>query len=552
MTIQLPQQLERLDDTLPGVRSRVVLGFVFSLIIALGSWGSGAVLEPYIASLAPGFELTSRTGGSPLAATITMAGLVGMVWVWWGLRNRGVTASQWAWIILLWAAPLLIAAPLQSRDMYSYAAQGQLLHEGLSPYTNAVRDMDSDWVRHTSAVWLVSPSPYGPFFLMIARAAAMISGGNILVALAVFRLSAVVALVATTWGVSEISRRLGLAPERASMIGWLALANPFVLTQVVAGGHNDALTTALIVVAVLFAWNKRLAAASIAVALAAMVKVTAVIALPFVALLWLVVARPVTFRNLVSALLRSVGYAMIPAVLLSLGLGLGFDWVIPVDGLEEGISPSLVSAVGVVIGTLGGLLGGGFAAVESTVAIAQSLGVLAMMVALVVTFVVLAGRVLVDAGGRSAADPGGVSAANTGWDTTATIERIIQGLAVGLTITVALAPTIRVWYILWFLPVAALVLTEKRLITALAVLTTFATIWVLPDGNSVNFPALNPMFIVIGVALMGFLVYLWQLWTRNLAADSKAVSSAILRGTTSDPSPATVTPGEEGLVTARS
>lgn len=503
MSVQLAGPFQSLRETDPAYRSRIIAGFVAAIVVALSSWGSAAVLEPYIASLVPGLALTSRTGGSPLAATFTLAGLAVMVWAWWDLRRAGLTPAQWRNIMLLWAAPLLVAAPLQSRDMYSYAAQGQLLNEGLSPYTNGVRDMESDWVAHTSAIWLASPSPYGPFWLMLARAVAMVSGGSILIALLGFRLLGVGALLLAAWAVTEISTRLELSPQRAAMVAWLALANPFVLTQVVGGGHNDALVTALILVAVVRAWDGRLGIASMLVALAAMIKVTAVVALPFIALLWLVVWGPVTFQGLVKALARAVGYAAVPSVLLSLGLGLGFAWMVPVGGLEEGISPSLVSGVGIVLGTIAEFFGADPTIVESTVQASQSAGVLLMAIVLVITFVAVAGRELLDSA--------------RGEDTRLAAQRVIVGLAVGLATTAVLAPTIRTWYILWFLPVAALAVTRKDLQLSLAGLTAIATVAVLPDGNSANVP--GPVFLISlgAVALLVLIGRTWLTWAQGMA-----------------------------------
>ena len=37
-------------------------------------------------------------------------------------------------VLLAWAAPILLAPPLFSRDVYSYAAQGQMVSKGLDPY----------------------------------------------------------------------------------------------------------------------------------------------------------------------------------------------------------------------------------------------------------------------------------------------------------------------------------------------------------------------------------------------------------------------------------
>lgn len=500
-------------DLTPAVRARVIIGLVASVVVAATSWASAAVLTPYLGSLTPGLELWARTGGSPLAASLTLLGLAILVWAWWDLRDRGLSTGTWMRVAALWALPLLLAAPLQSRDMYSYAAQGQLLNEGMSPYEHAVRDMDSDWVSHTSAVWLASPSPYGPFFLLLARGIAYASGGHIIVALALFRALAVASIVVTAWAITTIAGRLGLSEARTSTIAWLSIANPFVLSQAVAGGHNDAISTALIAVAVIWAWDNRLHEASMLVAFAGMIKVTAIIALPFVALVWVIATRRPSFRAITSSLFVSLGYALIPIILLSLGLGLGFEWVVPVDGLEAGVSPSFVSAIGMFIGSLGGLIGLGNSLVVPTVAVAQKLGVLVMLGILVATFLIVAARVLVDsARGAVARD---------------LIGTVMVGLAIGLASTAILAPTIRGWYILWFLPIAALVLERRRDITYVAAATSLFTMLVQPDGSSVGVAGPMLPYAIVGMVVMVVIARAWIVWARGLAPRRVEIDAAL-------------------------
>ena len=51
---------------------------------------------------------------------------------------RGGLSVRTAWLILvLWGLPFFLGAPLFSRDLYSYVAQGQLARHGLNPYVVA-------------------------------------------------------------------------------------------------------------------------------------------------------------------------------------------------------------------------------------------------------------------------------------------------------------------------------------------------------------------------------------------------------------------------------
>ena len=41
---------------------------------------------------------------------------------------------QLAYMLALWLAPLLVVAPLFSRDVFSYAAQGEMMSHHINPY----------------------------------------------------------------------------------------------------------------------------------------------------------------------------------------------------------------------------------------------------------------------------------------------------------------------------------------------------------------------------------------------------------------------------------
>jgi hypothetical protein len=67
-----------------------------------------------------------------------------------------------------WSLPLLPAPPLFSRDGWSYAAQGTLVHRGLSPYEHGPwslvgpRSVPGPIVEGVDPRWMATPAPYGP------------------------------------------------------------------------------------------------------------------------------------------------------------------------------------------------------------------------------------------------------------------------------------------------------------------------------------------------------------------------------------------------------
>ena len=66
-------------------------------------------------------------------------GMILFVRVWYGLfqtlRARGgVPIRPLAYMLALWILPLLVVAPLFSRDVFSYAAQGEMMSHHINPY----------------------------------------------------------------------------------------------------------------------------------------------------------------------------------------------------------------------------------------------------------------------------------------------------------------------------------------------------------------------------------------------------------------------------------
>ena len=66
-------------------------------------------------------------------------GMILFIRVWFGLvqalRHRpGAPIRALAGMLALWIVPLLFVAPLFSKDVYSYAAQGEMMSHHINPY----------------------------------------------------------------------------------------------------------------------------------------------------------------------------------------------------------------------------------------------------------------------------------------------------------------------------------------------------------------------------------------------------------------------------------
>ena len=93
------------------------------------------------------------------------------------LRARpGVPIRPLAYMLALWILPLLVVAPLFSRDVFSYAAQGEMMSHHINPYHYGPGTLGSGpYVSPVDTLWLNTPAPYGPLFLMLAGWSASLS-----------------------------------------------------------------------------------------------------------------------------------------------------------------------------------------------------------------------------------------------------------------------------------------------------------------------------------------------------------------------------------------
>lgn len=155
-----------------------------------------------------------------------------------------------AWLkrtLALWAAPLLVAPPLFSGDVYSYLAQGATAARGLDPYTLGPAQAlgaGSDLVQRVSALWRDTPSPYGPLFTVLQRGVARTVGDHPVLGVVAYRALAVAGLLLIVWSLPRLARATGVSASKAL---WLGALNPLVLWHFVAGVHNDALMIGLMV-----------------------------------------------------------------------------------------------------------------------------------------------------------------------------------------------------------------------------------------------------------------------------------------------------------------
>jgi hypothetical protein len=340
----------------------VRLGLAGSLLLLAVAWTRGPYRAPGPLDDVPvlGWLRLSHPGRM-LTTAVFFVAVVLLVTAWLRLGRRTTPHDappvSWLWrVAATWSAPLVVGLPLGSRDVYSYLAQGQLAASGLDPYTQGPAYLPGPLLDAVSTTWWLTPAPYGPGFLAVAEEVSRLSGGGVLLGVAVFRLLCVAAVVALAVLVRRLAQAVGTDPARAT---WLAVLNPLVLLHLVSGLHNEALIVPLVLAGLALALGRRPLLGAALVALAAAVKVTAVVALPFVAVLWVLRRRDGRVRSLLGTLVAVglTGAAVLGA--LSALSGYGLTWLTAIgESTSHGSRLSLTSGLGTPVGEAVARVGG--------------------------------------------------------------------------------------------------------------------------------------------------------------------------------------------------
>ncbi|MEU8262825.1 polyprenol phosphomannose-dependent alpha 1,6 mannosyltransferase MptB [Micromonospora sp. NPDC048999] len=443
------------------------IGLAGSVLLAMAAFLGGAL--PH-GNLRPTPVTIWQGPNGPLIIGVWLVGTALLGWAWWSLRDR-VPSTRWVLVTIgLWLLPMLISPPLGSRDAYAYSCQGISYSAGINPYEQGVSALPCPWLDTISYIWRDTPAPYGPLFVMISGAI-VTTAGSLFASIVLFRALAVAGVALTAVAVPVLARRCGVPPQRAL---WLALACPLVPVHLIGGAHNDAIMVGLLAagLAVVAARPGRrllLLGGGLLLGLAAAIKVTALVVVPFAALAAIV--GPYRIRALVRDGGWVVGGALTALVgaALAAGLGLGF-----ISGLEQGglvvAWSSPPTAVGQTVGYLARIFGAHVDALPAT----RALGMLVLAVLLLWLW----------------------------WRARHREPLWHAGLA--LAATVALSPLFHPWY--WTWPLVVLAATSRRTgwFSLVALVSLFM---VLPDGTGLPRYSKMP-----GAPLMTLLVMVVAVW----------------------------------------
>ncbi len=434
-------------DPWPEFLARYALpGFLGTALIGVGAFGVGWLpLETVVHGWPLVDVLRDTSAGLVLSRLMIFVGVAILLQTWLVVGYDLMSGRRWdslriAALVGLWSLPLLFTPPLFSRDVYSYFGQGRLLLEGFDPYTTGVAVLPGWFTFGADPMWGETPTPYGPFFLLLARGVAAFSGDQAYLGAIAFRLVALVGLALMVWAVPVLARQHGISQAKAL---WLSVANPLVIMHFVAGAHNDALMTGLLLAGLAVAGRGYALWGAGIVGVAASVKPIALLALPFVGLIR--AGTVATFARRVGnwvAVTVAAGLAFAATSLLT-GTGLGWVSSLSAPGeVKTWLSPP--TALGMIIGGLLQALGV-TETNDAAVTVCRVIGLTASL--LIVAYLCLRPQ------GRSA----------------------VRGCALAFGAVVLLGPVIQPWYLLWVLPLFAVTgLTEGQLRLTILLTAAFA------------------------------------------------------------------------------
>lgn len=404
-----------------------------------------------------------------------------------------------------WVTPLMCTFPIMSRDVFSYLAQGRLLHAGHDPYGEGVSSLPGWFMIGADSLWAQSPSPYGPAFLLVSQLVWFVTDGGPEWAILLFRLMFLGGMALCMWAIPRLARRFG---ARGDWAQWIFIANPLFGLYMIAGAHNDTLMLGFLLTGLYFinpAWppenrRRRILFGFILLAGSIAIKPLTVLVLPFAGLL--LIWRPgerISYRARIKVWAKSV--LVVGGVLLIFGAitGLWFGWIEAMTTSGAAAFPyAPFGLLGLGIGwVIDALFQTGVDPVAQTF---YTLGTVA--IAAVTAWLALLPRP----------------------------KRPVLSAATALTTAVLAAPVFQPWYVLWVVPLFAVIGVWRGWASSLLyVLVTVLVIVGVVDQLAVSqwIPIVPLRILTAAVGLIGLVVmiFLDPLTRRAFPQTKKTVSA---------------------------
>ena len=262
----------------------VYLSFVLFFPLVPTLYDSDRVLD---------IEMQLRDGERSIAL-IYVLGLLLLFIAYWRIlkiihtyskENPASAGSLRTWVLglgFLCGVLLIGLYPITALDVVLYVVRSRLsaLYDA-SPMLLLPADFPQDPYIGYAGEYGRTPSPYGPLWELVARIPVQMGITDIaagIVAMKVISLLSYVGMaVLLGWSARQEPSRYGVSPVTA--LTFFAL-NPLVLLEAMGNGHNDLLMLALMTLGLVFWQRDRWVLVTLALTLAALIKVTGLIILP--------------------------------------------------------------------------------------------------------------------------------------------------------------------------------------------------------------------------------------------------------------------------------
>ena len=199
--------------TRPAVRSLPALAAAGSVLMAAASWWVAATPVRFEHERPGPLSWFPVHGVVPFAVSYLGLALLCFAWLVVGRRlligDPRITARFLHRFLFCAATPFVLAAPY-GRDLWAYAAQGNVVAHGVDPYVHGPAAVPGAITAEVSGRWLHSPTPYGPLWLRLSQAADWISGNHPTIAALLLRLPALAGLLLCAWALAVLATRLRL------------------------------------------------------------------------------------------------------------------------------------------------------------------------------------------------------------------------------------------------------------------------------------------------------------------------------------------------------
>jgi hypothetical protein len=264
-------------------------------------------------------DLKGITHYSPLACgvyVLILAVLFVFWWQAWRFANSGEAGNRGPLILafaVIFACTLALMYPINATDLLQYVFRSRVfaVYHG-NPLVLTPQNFPGDPLVPYVGEWTYIPSPYGPTWELLAGAVAWLCRGQLLPTLLGLKALVIAFYLGTT---IVLDRMLAVVAPSRRAAGMVFFAwNPLVLLELAGNGHNDAVMLFFIVLGFYLLARNRVIPVILTLVIAALCKVIALLVIPPV-LIIILRQRP-GWRERIDFLAKAGGLAIALALAL--------------------------------------------------------------------------------------------------------------------------------------------------------------------------------------------------------------------------------------------